>query len=930
MGLFEVYTPYTNTYLGVFFLMSDPAAEQLKMYIGGMGGTGKTHVLNALTAYFKEQGESRRLIVVAPTGSAAALVKGSTYHFMFGINECHSDNISRKTLAEFKERLEGVDYVFLDEVSMLSCVDMYHISARLAMCLNRPELLFGGMNVIFAGDFTQLPPAIGAEHASLYSPNEGLFATSKKAQEMAMGKAIWHQVTTVVILRQNMRQRSQTTQDERLRTALANMRYKSCTKADIAFLNSRVSGRPTAPKIADKQFRDVSIITGLNIHKDELNRLASARFAQESGRSLVTFYSEDQLSSSELSQRMRPGQGKKLTCTDISQNLQDILWAAAPSENDKHIPPTLALCVGMPVMIRVNSATELCIMKGQEATVHSWRDTVGTRGQRVLDVLFVTLMNPPTEVRIPGLPINVVPLLRTPITITCSLLDDTTICISRSQVEILHNFAMTDYSSQGKTRPFNPVDLNNCRSHQSYYTALSRTATTEGTLILPSLQGPKNSPVDASKIQGGCSGYLRQEFRELETLDDITAQVYDGSIPVTVQGDTRYTLIESFREHMGPWYVPARMDKALMWSEVEPFESVDATVDVSEWPKTLITHKPKVCGNKTPVAIGASVPVTSKRVFTPMKPSEKRKGRTSETFDLKQSNVDKCITVRKPESDSGYTPVQSHPVAHPYRPAGCRWSNNSCTFDATIFVLFNVWHAAPPEYKDALANFDNLWIRVMITSFKKFVDGLYTLEEVRDYLRRGLHREFPNLFVFGVNTSAEAVLMKWCRGPGTFATISYTCDHGHVEVQSTKETCVIEPGGSRRGTLQQFLDMCKERPISPSVSSCTASGSAVMESYRYMYTPPMLGVSVAFMETPPDDTLRIVVDNTVVVYHLAGIVYYGNCHFTARFVDFDGNVWFNDGMIHARSANREGTVDTVDLMRDATGKTRDHFVYRRV
>ncbi|KAK0434713.1 hypothetical protein EV421DRAFT_1717320 [Armillaria borealis] len=72
------------------------------------------------------------------------------------------------------------------------------------------------------------------------------------------------------------------------------------------------------------------------------------------------------------------------------------------------------------------------------------------------------------------------------------------------------------------------------------------------------------------------------------------------------------------------------------------------------------------------------------------------------------------------------------------------------------------------------------------------------------------------------------------------------------------------------------------------------------------------------METPPDGTLHIVVDNTVVVYRLAGIVYYGNCHFTARFVDFDGNVWFNDGMIHARSVNREGTVDTVDLMQDVT------------
>ncbi|PBK62523.1 hypothetical protein ARMSODRAFT_845335, partial [Armillaria solidipes] len=114
----------------------NPAADQLTMYVGGMGGTGKTRVLNALTAYFRHQGESRRLIVVAPTETAAALVKGSTYHFMFGINECHGETISKKALAEFKEHLDGVDYIFLDEVSMLSCIDMYRISARLAMCTN--------------------------------------------------------------------------------------------------------------------------------------------------------------------------------------------------------------------------------------------------------------------------------------------------------------------------------------------------------------------------------------------------------------------------------------------------------------------------------------------------------------------------------------------------------------------------------------------------------------------------------------------------------------------------------------------------------------------------------------------------------------------------------------------------------------------------
>jgi chromosomal replication initiation ATPase DnaA len=49
--------------------------EQLKMYLGGMAGTGKTHVLQALSQFFSHKKEAHLFVVVAPTGSAAALFK---------------------------------------------------------------------------------------------------------------------------------------------------------------------------------------------------------------------------------------------------------------------------------------------------------------------------------------------------------------------------------------------------------------------------------------------------------------------------------------------------------------------------------------------------------------------------------------------------------------------------------------------------------------------------------------------------------------------------------------------------------------------------------------------------------------------------------------------------------------------------------------
>ena len=59
--------------------------DQLKMYLGGKGGTGKSQVIKALTDFFEMNNEKHRIILLAPTGPAAALLSGSTYHSALGI-----------------------------------------------------------------------------------------------------------------------------------------------------------------------------------------------------------------------------------------------------------------------------------------------------------------------------------------------------------------------------------------------------------------------------------------------------------------------------------------------------------------------------------------------------------------------------------------------------------------------------------------------------------------------------------------------------------------------------------------------------------------------------------------------------------------------------------------------------------------------------
>ena len=60
-------------------------SPQLCMYIGEMAGTGKSQIIQCLIEFFALRQQSHRLAITAPTGSAAALIGGSTYHSVLGI-----------------------------------------------------------------------------------------------------------------------------------------------------------------------------------------------------------------------------------------------------------------------------------------------------------------------------------------------------------------------------------------------------------------------------------------------------------------------------------------------------------------------------------------------------------------------------------------------------------------------------------------------------------------------------------------------------------------------------------------------------------------------------------------------------------------------------------------------------------------------------
>ncbi|KAJ7652240.1 hypothetical protein B0H17DRAFT_958033, partial [Mycena rosella] len=262
---------------------------------------------------------------------------------------------------------------------------------------------------------------------------------SLTAQKAAISKIIWQQVATVVILKQNMRQAATTPDNVKLRTALVNMRYGACTAADIQYLHSRtISRRPGHPTFNDPRFRYVSIITGLNLQKDKIDELGCIKYVKENNQDLTVFYSNDPPAGNGGSDERKPrsarNQNVQRLIKTLPKNRQQQLWDAPPSSTDNHMPGKLSLCVGMPVMIRNNDATELCVTKGQEGRVVGWQEGIGNSGQKIFDTLFVELVNPPRVIRIKGLPDNAVALSCATKKNWCSAPDGMLIQFNREQV----------------------------------------------------------------------------------------------------------------------------------------------------------------------------------------------------------------------------------------------------------------------------------------------------------------------------------------------------------------------------------------------------------------------------------------------------------------------------------------------------------------
>ncbi len=129
------------------------------VFLTGEPGAGKTFVINQYIAWLEACG--LKVAVTASTGIAATHIGGMTIHSWSGIGA--RDTLTRYDLDQIaaKEkvvaRIKKTSVLVIDEISMLDGVllDMLNVICRTIRQSAEP---FGGMQVVFVGDFYQLPP----------------------------------------------------------------------------------------------------------------------------------------------------------------------------------------------------------------------------------------------------------------------------------------------------------------------------------------------------------------------------------------------------------------------------------------------------------------------------------------------------------------------------------------------------------------------------------------------------------------------------------------------------------------------------------------------------------------------------------------------------------------------------------------------------
>ena len=219
------------TYSAEQQLCLDKYLKGENMFITGPGGTGKSFLIKNIVA---DAEEKKKIIkVCALTGCAAILLqcKATTLHMFSGIGLASKKNVEivEELFTKKRHKLKnwrGLEILIIDEVSMMS-LKILLLLDLIARKFYKKNVPFGGLQVIFTGDFYQLSPVFSNYNEK--EKEEGMYCFQHELWDQLFAKE--NQIVLKTIYRQN---------DELLLKVLKYVRKGQISPSTKAILASRI------------------------------------------------------------------------------------------------------------------------------------------------------------------------------------------------------------------------------------------------------------------------------------------------------------------------------------------------------------------------------------------------------------------------------------------------------------------------------------------------------------------------------------------------------------------------------------------------------------------------------------------------------------------------------------------------------------------
>lgn len=237
-------------------MTQEKALEILKTgancFLTGEPGAGKTHTINQFRDWAKQNGKV--VAMTASTGIAATHINGVTIHSWIGAGL--KKNLTDKQIDAIlandwtARRIEGADILIIDEISMLDADRLNDIDKIMRKQRNfMDDRPFGGAQVVFVGDFFQLPPVPDWD--------------SKNKPQFAFQSAAWKAARLhVLYLTEQHRQ-----EDPVFLRILSRMRSGTLEQEDIDVLTQRsIDGPPDITRLFTHN-KDVEHLNTIELEK---------------------------------------------------------------------------------------------------------------------------------------------------------------------------------------------------------------------------------------------------------------------------------------------------------------------------------------------------------------------------------------------------------------------------------------------------------------------------------------------------------------------------------------------------------------------------------------------------------------------------------------------------------------------------------------